>query len=78
MKEAEVKKNAGLFRKMTYYNKDSEFGEILTSDDVKEYQKRFLSLQDLFPLLSETDMRSIVFISPLLLALETNDCNTRI
>mmetsp|Transcript_15196 Transcript_15196/g.14591 ORF Transcript_15196/g.14591 Transcript_15196/m.14591 type:complete len:681 (+) Transcript_15196:218-2260(+) len=77
-KKTKVEKNAGLFRKITYSNKDFEFGEILTTDDVEEYQKRFQGLKELFPLIIETDLRSMVFISPLLLALETESLQTAV
>lgn len=77
-KKAMVEKNAGLFRKITYPNKDFEFGEILTTDDVEEYQKRFQGLKELFPFITEIDLRSLVFISPLLLALETESLQTAV
>lgn len=69
-KEKEI--NSGLFRKISLSNKVFEFDEILSSEDVDEYQKRFHNLMVLFPDVSETDLRTLVFISPLLLALETS------
>lgn len=63
--------NSGLFRRMNYINKDFEFDEILSSDDVEEYRYRFQCLLKIFPEVSEGDLRALVFISPLLLALET-------
>lgn len=70
--------NSGLFRKISMSNKVFEFEEILSSEDVDEYQKRFHNLMVLFPEVSETDMRTLVFISPLLLALETGSLQTAV
>jgi hypothetical protein len=66
-------KNSGLFRKISYSNKDFEFDEILSPGDVKQYQNRFHKLMILFPNVSEKSLRAMVFVSPLLLALETED-----
>ena len=65
--------NSGLFRRINYINKDFEFDEILSSDDVEEYRYRFQCLMKLFPEVSEGDLRALVSISPLLLALETEN-----
>lgn len=70
-KTKEKELNSGLFRKINYVNKDFEFDEILSNDDVVEYRHRFQCLMKLFPEVSEGDLRALVFISPLLLALET-------
>jgi hypothetical protein len=75
-KEKEI--NSGLFRKISMSNKVFEFEEILSSEDVDEYQKRFQNLMVLFPEVSETDLRTLVFISPLLLALETGSLQTAV
>lgn len=75
-KEKEI--NSGLFRKISMSNKVFEFEEILSSEDVDEYQKRFHNLMVLFPDVSETDLRTLVFISPLLLALETGSLQTAV
>lgn len=69
------KSSTDLFRKINYSNKEFNFEEILSPDDVVEYQKRFHDLMVLFPNILESDLRSMIFISPLLLALETKDLN---
>lgn len=75
-KEREV--NSGLFRKISQSNKVFDYDEILSSDDVDEYQRRFHSLMALFPEVPETELRTLVFISPLLLALETSSLRTAV
>lgn len=70
--------NSGLFRKISMSNKVFEFEEILSSEDVDEYQKRFHNLMIMFPEVSETELRTLVFISPLLLALETGSLQTAV
>lgn len=62
---------SGLFQKISRSNKIFDYEEILSTEDVNEYQKRFRGLQKLFPEVQETLLRDLVFISPLLLALET-------
>ena len=68
-KDKEV--SSGLFRKISFTNKDFDYDEILSTEDAEEYRGRFRSLMALFPEISESDLRALVFTSPLLLALET-------
>lgn len=69
---------SGLFRKISRSNKIFDYEEILSSEDVDEYQKRFRGLQKLFPDVEETLLRDLVFISPLLLALETESLQSAV
>ena len=70
-KTKEKETNSGLFRKISQSNKNFDYEEILSAEDVDEYQKRFHSLMVIFPHVRETELRTLVFTSPLLLALET-------
>ena len=49
------------------------FDEVLSADDVADYQKRFRALSSLFPGVMESDLRALVGISPLLLVIGTDD-----
>lgn len=70
--------NSGIFRKISRSNKIFDYEEILSTEDVNEYQKRFRGLLELFPDVSETTLRDLVFISPLLLALETESLQSAV
>jgi hypothetical protein len=72
-KTKEKETNSGLFRKISQSNKNFDYEEILSAEDVDEYQKRFHNLLALFPHVRETELRTLVFTSPLLLALETEN-----
>lgn len=55
-----------------------DMDEVLSAEDVADYQKRFRALSSLFPGVMESDLRALVGISPLLLVIGTDDFRTAV